>query len=112
MGAVARRLPVATLSNNGVLLKQEASRILPELASVPGVEILMAGELGAAKPSVAVYLTVVERFGVGPHEAVFVDDSEDNVAGAARAGLRAHLYAGADDLARWLRTEGALAPPG
>ena len=105
-------MPVATLSNNGLLLKQEAARIVPDLAAVPGVEILMAGELGAAKPSVAVYLTVVERFGVSPGDALFVDDSDDNVTGAERAGLRAHPYAGADDLGRWLRAAGALPPAG
>ena len=111
VAAVAERLPVATLSNNGALLKQEAHRIPPELTAVPGVEVLMAGELGSAKPSVAVYLTVVERFGVPPGQALFVDDSDENVTGAARAGLRAHRHGGADDLARWLRAEGALPAP-
>lgn len=109
VAAVARRLPVATLSNNGALLGQEAPRIVPELVALEGVTVLMAGELGSAKPSVAVFHTVAERFGVAPEAALFVDDSPDNVAGAARAGLRAHLFVGAADLAAWLRAAGALA---
>ncbi|HKY67282.1 MAG TPA: HAD-IA family hydrolase [Acidimicrobiales bacterium] len=110
VAAVARRLPAATLSNNGELLGQEAARIVPDLVAVEGLTILMAGELGSAKPSVAVFHTVVERFGVAPGEALFVDDSDANVAGAGRAGLRTRHFAGAADLEAWLRREGALPP--
>ena len=45
--------------------------------------------MGLAKPDPAYFQHIVERLGIEPDEAVFVDDMPANVAGARAAGLRA-----------------------
>jgi HAD superfamily hydrolase (TIGR01509 family) len=44
-------------------------------------------EVGAGKPSPAVYQTVVQRLGVDPAQAVAIEDSSNGLRSAARAGL-------------------------
>lgn len=45
--------------------------------------------LGAAKPESAYFTAALELAGARPEEALFVDDSERNVVGAAALGIRA-----------------------
>ena len=92
---------VITLSNNSLLLKEEMPRVMPELVAIPGVRIHVAAELGVLKPDPAVYLRLVERYGVSPTDAAFVDDADRHVHGALQAGLQAVHYDGYDQLARW-----------
>lgn len=44
-------------------------------------------EVGAGKPSPAVYQTVVQRLGVDPGQAIAIEDSSNGLRSAARAGL-------------------------
>lgn len=63
-------------------------------------------ELGATKPDRLFFERAVERIGAQPHEVLFVDDSEPNVAGARDAGLPAvhwHVDRGHDELEQLLR---------
>jgi putative hydrolase of the HAD superfamily len=55
--------------------------------------VVWSSDVGAAKPSPAIFLHAVRRLGVAPAETVHVgDDPDADVAGATRAGLRAvHL---------------------
>jgi putative hydrolase of the HAD superfamily len=99
---VSMDTPVASLSNDGALLAEEAPRIVPELAALGGARMFFGGTLGVAKPDPAAYLKVVEAYGVAPGAAAFVDDAAANVAGAEAAGLRGHLFTGRDDLAVFL----------
>ncbi|HEX8803594.1 MAG TPA: HAD family phosphatase [Acidimicrobiales bacterium] len=108
---VAAHTQVALLTNNGSLLRQEFARIAPTVAALPGVQLFASGDLGLAKPDPEVYRTVVARYGLTPADALFVDDSADYVAGARRAGLRAHLFTGRDALVAVLVAEG-LTPTG
>lgn len=50
-------------------------------------------ELGAAKPEASYFTQVLDRLGVAPAEAVFVDDLARNVAGARQVGLNAAHFA-------------------
>lgn len=55
-------------------------------------------EVGMRKPNPAIFLHALELLGdVAPGEAVFLDDSPGNVAGARRAGLHAILVTDPDD---------------
>ena len=103
---VADHTPVALLTNNGSLLRQEFARIAPEVAAIPGVKLFASGDLGVAKPDPDVYRTVVGHYGVTPTDAVFVDDSPDYVAGARTSGLRAHLFTQHNALVAFLIAEG------
>lgn len=105
VGRVARHTPVALLTNNGSLLREEFAVISPEVAAL-GVPLYASGDLGLAKPDPEVYRAVAARHGVAPAAALFVDDSAGYVAGARRAGLRAHLFTGYDGVTAFLADEG------
>jgi HAD superfamily hydrolase (TIGR01509 family) len=49
--------------------------------------MVFSAEEGVAKPDPEIYRRTLARLGVGPDEAVFVDDSEENLVAAARLGL-------------------------
>jgi HAD superfamily hydrolase (TIGR01509 family) len=44
---------------------------------------------GVRKPDPRIYLRACEKLGVSPEECLFMDDSKENVAGAAQVGLQA-----------------------
>jgi putative hydrolase of the HAD superfamily len=53
------------------------------------VKLLKNLEVGSAKPVPAIYLLAAQSLGVEPHYLLFVGDgSDDELAGAERAGLR------------------------
>jgi len=83
------RLRTAVLTNqwsNGraVLNRHGAEQLVDE--------VIISAEVGTAKPHAEIYRLALERLDVDPHEAIFVDDSEANVAGALNVGLRSVLY--------------------
>jgi 2-haloacid dehalogenase len=55
---------------------------------------VVSGYEGIAKPDLEIYELLLRRFGLDPASTLFVDDSEVNVAGAARAGMQSVLYTG------------------
>jgi HAD superfamily hydrolase (TIGR01509 family) len=61
---------------------------------------------GVRKPDPAFYERLLRAVGRQAAECLFVDDREDNCAGAEAAGMRAHRFTGADDLRARLRAEG------
>jgi epoxide hydrolase-like predicted phosphatase len=52
-------------------------------------EMIISAEVGVAKPDPRIYNITLQRLGVAPQEAVFVDDYPDNVEGARRLGIHA-----------------------
>ena len=52
-------------------------------------EFIISGELGIVKPDPRIYQIALERVGVAPKEAVFVDDFPENVEGARSVGMHA-----------------------
>lgn len=87
------------LSNAGTRFWLQKDRI-PSLPCMDGW-IASAFER-LMKPDPAIYLTLCERYGLRPEECLFVDDNAANVRGAEVAGMRAHLFAGADELEKHL----------
>jgi putative hydrolase of the HAD superfamily len=59
-------------------------RVLAEVGCV-----VDASRQGTRKPDPAAYRLVLDRLGVAPDRAVFVDDQPANTAGAAAAGMAA-----------------------
>jgi len=49
--------------------------------------LVISAEEGVMKPEARIYQIALERLGVRPEEAVFVDDIEENVLGARKVGL-------------------------
>ena len=71
-------------------------------------DIVVSGEEKLLKPDPAIYYLALDRFGLKPAEALFIDDRIINVEGAQAVGMHAHLFADADDLRRRLEAEGLL----
>jgi 2-haloacid dehalogenase len=71
-------------------------------------DIVVSGEEKLLKPDPALYFRALDRFGLQPHEALFVDDRLINVEGAEAVGMHAHLFTGAEDLRKRLQDEGLL----
>jgi len=55
-------------------------------------QLIISAEEGIAKPDPRLYELALERMGVRPEEAVFVDDLPENIAGAREVGLNALLH--------------------
>ena len=60
------------------------------------------------KPDPAIYYLALHRFGLQPHEALFVDDRKINVEGAEAVGMHGHLFTDAAGLRSRLAAEGLL----
>ena len=71
-------------------------------------DIVVSGEVRLLKPDPAIYYLALDRFGLKPADALFVDDREINVEGAIAVGMKAHLFTGAPDLRLRLEAEGLL----
>lgn len=69
-------------------------------------DVIVSGEERLAKPDPRIFALAMERFGLTPGTALFVDDRADNIAAAEAAGLIGHLFVGADDLRARLRAFG------
>ncbi|GAB3515563.1 HAD-IA family hydrolase [Pseudoxanthomonas daejeonensis] len=102
VAAVARRYPVAILTNNGPLMAQAIPRIVPELFPALDGRVLCSGTLGGRKPQATVYTQALERLGARAASTLFVDDLFVNVQGARRAGLHADTVRDARSMRRVL----------
>ncbi|HEY0311098.1 MAG TPA: HAD family phosphatase [Allosphingosinicella sp.] len=71
-------------------------------------DIVVSGEEKLLKPDPAIYFRALDRFGLQPHEALFVDDRQINVEGAEAVGMHAHLFTDAEGLRKQLEAEGLL----
>lgn len=85
---------IALLTNNDLLLAETLDEVFPSIRPLFGQHCYVSAELKLAKPDPAIFSHIVNRLGIAPHEAVFVDDLEENVAGAMRAGLQSFHFTG------------------
>jgi len=70
--------------------------------------IVVSGEEKLLKPDPAIYYRALDRFGLKPAEALFIDDRAINVEGALAVGMKAHLFTDAEDLRARLEAEALL----
>lgn len=71
-------------------------------------DIVVSGAEKLMKPDPAIYFLALDRFGLKPADALFVDDRLINVEGAEAVGMKAHLFTDADGLRDRLAAEGLL----
>jgi 2-haloacid dehalogenase len=71
-------------------------------------DIVVSGEERLTKPDAAIYQLALRRFGLGPGQAVFIDDRADNVEAAVANGFVGHLFTGHAPLAAELARMGLL----
>ena len=70
--------------------------------------IVISGEVGAAKPDVRIFQTLIDRHEIEPAETVFVDDNEPNVTAAGAMGFIALRFHDAERLREDLMGLGLL----
>ena len=62
-----------------------------------------SAEIGLTKPDLKIYQYVLDREKINPEEALFIDDSEKNISGAAALGIKGYLFDGnAEALSEYL----------
>lgn len=71
-------------------------------------DVVVSGDEKLTKPHAAIYHLALERFGLAPEDAIFVDDNLDNVAGAKAIGIHGIPFTDAMALRRALIGFGLL----
>jgi 2-haloacid dehalogenase len=71
-------------------------------------DVVVSGEVKAVKPDPRIYRILIDRCGIDPRRAVFIDDVAANIEPARRLGLHGIVFAGADALRRELGALGLL----
>ena len=83
--ARAAGIRTAVLSNGirEVLAQLDIERPLPAHFDV----VVISFDVGCAKPDAQIYQITLDRLGVAPADALFVDDRAENIEGARRLGI-------------------------
>ncbi len=69
-------------------------------------EVYTSFSLGARKPDRNVFIMVLDGLGVGPSEALYIDDRQENVDGAEAVGINSILFKDAEALTGQLNALG------
>ncbi len=55
-------------------------------------DVVISSDVGLVKPSLDIFELTLERIGVQPEQAIFIDDRPANTEGAERAGMKSILF--------------------
>jgi FMN phosphatase YigB (HAD superfamily) len=98
--SLSARMPTYLLSNTNALHIEHINERYTFPTLVKGA--ILSHELRLRKPQREIYEAALKLSGTLPEETVFIDDLEENCAGARKVGLHAIRYRGARDLKRRL----------
>lgn len=68
--------------------------------------IIISGEVGYVKPQPEIFQSALQEMQILPHEAIFIDDLTEYVAGAEQVGIKGIQYKSPEQLCDRLRQEG------
>lgn len=102
------RFELALLTNNGALLRESLPVLVPEICALIDRRLHASCDFGARKPDPEVFTRLVARYGVAPERALFVDDHDEFIEGARRAGLAGVHFQSANQLRASLQALGCL----
>ena len=88
------------LSNFSEKALREAASELDYIDRVDGAVISF--KVNMIKPDPGIYEHLMEKYGIVPEEAVFIDDNADNIEAARKLGLNTILFTGREDADREL----------
>ena len=94
----------AILSNMPTDMADHVREIFPWLSDFD--HHIFSAEVRSAKPEPAIYRHAIEALEVAPPEALFIDDREENLAGARAMGIRGIRYRSVERLREDLRAIG------
>ena len=98
----------AVLTNNNLLIQRHFAQLYPQVAALVGDRAYVSAAFGASKPNPEVYRRCLTAMNLRCDEALFIDDSAANVAGAREAGLSSHHYVDSQTLEAELAQRGLL----
>jgi len=104
IAALRRRYRTLLLSNTNAIHYQMLERSYPVLGLFDAA--VLSHEVGAAKPSPAIYEAALAKAGCRPEECFYTDDIEEYVAAARRHGIDAVVFQSAGQVERELRARG------
>ncbi|MBT2210106.1 HAD family phosphatase [Actinomadura sp. NEAU-AAG7] len=99
-------VPMVAITNWSAETYPIAVREHPELKLFR--DAVVSGEVRLSKPDPEIFRYALDRFGLAPHEALFIDDNRANTAAADALGIGTHLFTGAPALRATLETAGLL----
>ena len=99
-------LPSALVSNTNALHFSTIEPKVPALRCLP--KRYLSYELGVVKPLPEFYQAIVQKENAKPGEMLFIDDVEENIAAAERAGMVGFQFDGAKRLEDHLQSVGVL----
>ena len=102
----ARGVPQYGLSNISHETLAATLAMSPAFGRLAGV--VASGREGIIKPDPAIFRLACDRFGLRPHEALFVDDSARNIAAAEALGFDVHHFTDPAALRPALEARGLL----
>ncbi len=90
------------------ILSNASPREISEMGEVSEYfdAIVLSSEVGFGKPKKEAYEIVLSKVGVSSTEAIFIDDTLENVEGAKKAGIEAVLYKDTEQLKKDLKKRG------
>jgi 2-haloacid dehalogenase/putative hydrolase of the HAD superfamily len=102
----ARGVPQYALTN----MESECWPVVQTQSPVFGLlaGAVVSGDEKVIKPDARIYQIALERFGVEPADLIFIDDSPQNIAGAAAMGFDTHLFDDPSTLLPALQARGLL----
>jgi len=86
----ARGVPQYGLSNMSHEVLDGITAMSPAFSRLQ--DIVISAETAIMKPDPRIFAQACERFGLTPGHALFIDDSEKNIAGAAALGFHTHHF--------------------
>lgn len=99
-------VPQFGLSNISHETLDSTMAMSPAFGRLAGV--VASGLEGLLKPDPAIYRLACDRFGLGPEDFLFVDDSAANIASARKLGFSTHHFQGPADLHPALKAHNLL----
>ena len=102
-----RDVPVHAITNWSAETWPIGMTLHPRLNDAFDVTIV-SGKVRMAKPDRAIFDLLCRRAGIPPESCLFIDDSPENIAGAAAAGWQTHLFTAPEALEADLGQRGLL----
>lgn len=106
LDSLSQTKTVCLASNTNETHAQFILEQYPQLAQIE--KRAFSHELRAIKPDLQFYEGMLEQFTVQPNECIFIDDLEENVDGASKAGMTALHYTTHENLINSLREFGIM----
>lgn len=105
--SLAAQVPCSLASTTDMLHHEKLRREMSCMARFE--HEFVSYRLGHIKPDAMFYARIIEQLNADPSRVLFIDDREENVRGAANAGMTALAFRGMEDLRQRLREYGLRA---